>query len=179
MRVDEFGEVPALPSGWSPAPPPLAGAEQLSFRSAPVGQYLKARRHKDLLFVSGHSPVRPDGTRVTGKVGPGALSLDEAVAAAELVALGLLSTIRAELGSLDNLEAVLKIFGTVNSTNGFNQAPAVIDGCSKTLEKWLGPRASAHARTAICVAELPFDIPVEIDAVVAVAERREAQTPAH
>ncbi|UNB52194.1 MULTISPECIES: RidA family protein [unclassified Mycolicibacterium] len=163
----DLGEVPGLPTGWTPASPPDVTVG-LNYYSAPVGQYVKVRRHNDLLFVSGHSPVRPDGTRVVGKVGPGAMTIDEAREAAELVALGLLSTIQAELGSLDSVASVLKIFGMVNSTNGFNEAPAVIDGCSLTLGRLLGERASAHARTAICVAELPFDIPVEIDAVVAV-----------
>lgn len=167
----EGGGGPTFPSGWTPTSRPLADAPaSLAIRSAPVGRYLKARRHNDLLFVSGHSPVRPDGTRMAGKVGPGGLSIEEARVAAELVGIGLLSTIRAELGSLDKVAAVVKVFGMVNSTGGFNQAPAVIDGCSLVLHDWLGERAGPHARTAICVAELPFDIPVEIDAVIAIAQ---------
>jgi enamine deaminase RidA (YjgF/YER057c/UK114 family) len=140
---------------------------ELPAGSAPVGSYLKVTRWKDLVFLSGHGPVRPDGTRVTGRVGS---DLDEAQAyqAAHLVGLGLLSTLRHELGSLDRVARVLKLLGMVNAAPGFTAAPGVVDGCSEVLLSVLGESVGSHARSAVCVAALPFNIPVEVEAVVAV-----------
>jgi enamine deaminase RidA (YjgF/YER057c/UK114 family) len=134
--------------------------------SAPVGSYLKAARWGELLFVSGHGPVRVDGSRVSGKVGSD-LDVPAAYDAARLTGMGMLSTLRRELGTLDAVASVLKVFGMVNSAPGFTQAPAVVDGCSDLLIEVFGDRGP-HARTAVCVAELPFGFPVEIEAVVAI-----------
>jgi enamine deaminase RidA (YjgF/YER057c/UK114 family) len=140
--------------------------EQLPGGTAPVGTYLKAARWGDLLFVSGHGPVRADGSRVSGKVGTD-LDVAAAYAAARLTGLGLLSTLRRELGSLDHVARVLKVLGMVNAAPGFTQAPAVVDGCSDLLVEVFG-EPGRHARTAVGVAELPFEFPVEIEMVVAV-----------
>jgi enamine deaminase RidA (YjgF/YER057c/UK114 family) len=134
--------------------------------STPVGSYLKAARWGELLFLSGHGPVRADGSRVSGKVGSD-LDVPGAYDAARLTALGMLSTLRREVGSLDAVASVLKVFGMVNSAPGFTQAPAVVDGCSDLLIEVFGDQGR-HARTAVCVAELPFGFPVEIEAVVAI-----------
>jgi enamine deaminase RidA (YjgF/YER057c/UK114 family) len=139
---------------------------ELPVGSAPVGTYLKAARWGDLLFVSGHGPVRADGTRISGKVGA---DIDAAAAydAARLTALGMLGTVRRELGSLDHVGRVVKVLGMVNAAPGFSAAPAVVNGCSDLLLDVFGD-AGRHARTAVCVAELPFDFPVEIEMVVGV-----------
>jgi enamine deaminase RidA (YjgF/YER057c/UK114 family) len=134
--------------------------------SAPVGNYLKAARWGELLFLSGHGPVREDGSRVSGKVGSD-LDLQAAYDAARLTAMGMLSTVRRELGSLNSVASVLKVFGMVNSAPGFTQAPAVVDGCSDLLIEVFGDQGR-HARTAVCVSELPFGFPVEVEAVVAI-----------
>ncbi|WP_249522244.1 RidA family protein [Modestobacter marinus] len=133
----------------------------------PGGNYLPAMAAGDLLFLSGAGPVRPDGTLVTGKVGDGGLDLDTAREAARLTGLQLLAALRAELGDLGRVRQVVKLFGMVNCRPGFNRTPAVIDGCSDLLVDVLGD-AGRGARSAVGMAELPFDIAVEIEAVVQV-----------
>ena len=140
---------------------------QLPAEIPPVGNYVPAVRSGSLLFVAGHGPVGPDGTWVTGKVGTD-LDLDDARRAARLVALNLLATLRRELGSLDAVRRVVKVFGMVNCSPGFNQMPAVIDGCSDLLVAVFGDEIGRHARSAVGMAELPFGIPVEIEMVVEV-----------
>jgi enamine deaminase RidA (YjgF/YER057c/UK114 family) len=133
---------------------------------APVGNYVPAVRSGSLLFLAGHGPVRADGTMVRGKVGR---DLDVAAAkdAARLVGVGLLSTLRRELGSLDDVRRIVKVLGMVNCAPGFNQTPAVIDGCSDLFVDVFG-EAGRHARSAVGMAELPFDIAVEIELVAEV-----------
>lgn len=89
--------------------------------------------------------------------------------AARLAGLALLATIAAELGELSRVTAVLRVFGMVNGAPGFVATPSVIDGCSDLLLAVFGTDVGRHVRSAIGVAELPFDLPVEIEAVVAVA----------
>jgi enamine deaminase RidA (YjgF/YER057c/UK114 family) len=140
-----------------------AGIE-LPAAMAPVGLYAPAVRAGDLLHLSGAGPVRPDGSLVTGKVGA---EVDEAAArvAARLTGLQLLATLRAELGTLDAVERVVKLFGMVNCAPGFDRTPAVVDGCSELFLEVFG-EAGRSARSAVGQAELPFGISVEIEAVV-------------
>ena len=133
---------------------------------APVGSYLPAVRTGSLLFLAGHGPVGPGGRMLRGKVGQD-LDIPAAWEAARLVALGLLATIRQELGSLDDVRRIVKVLGMVNCAPGFNQTPAVIDGCSDLLVEVFGD-AGRHARSAVGMAELPFDIPVEIELIAEV-----------
>ena len=132
----------------------------------PAGLYVGAVRTGDLLFLSGAGPVRADGTIVTGKVG-GTVEPDVGRQAARLTGLQLLATMRAELGSLDRIARVVKIFGMVNGAPGFNRTPQVIDGCSELFVDVFG-EAGRAARSAVGMAELPFDISVEIEAIVEV-----------
>jgi enamine deaminase RidA (YjgF/YER057c/UK114 family) len=134
----------------------------------PVGNYVPAVMAGDLVFVSGTGPVRADGSLVTGKVGEGGLSLETARRAARLNGLQILAVLHAELGDLGRVRRVVKLFGIVNCLPGFNRMPAVIDGCSDLLVKVLGD-AGRGARSAVGMAELPFNIPVEIEAVVQVS----------
>jgi enamine deaminase RidA (YjgF/YER057c/UK114 family) len=129
---------------------------------APVGSYVAARVSRGMLYVSGQGPAGPDGM-VTGKVG-NSLTLAQGVAAARLVGLNLLAVMRAELGSLDRVTAIVKLLGMVNCAPGFNDTPAVINGCSDLLVEVFGD-AGRHARSAVGMAELPFDIAVEIELV--------------
>ena len=131
----------------------------------PVANYLGCVRSGRLLHVGGHGPVAGT-TVVTGKVGAD-LDLDAARDAARLTALSLLATMRDELGDLDHLRRIVKVFGMVNVAPGFNQTPAVIDGCSDLLVEIFG-EAGRHTRSAIGVAELPFDIAVEIELIAEV-----------
>jgi enamine deaminase RidA (YjgF/YER057c/UK114 family) len=132
---------------------------------APAGNYLGCVVDGELVYVSGHGPV--DGERmVRGKVGAD-LTLDEAVEAARMTGLSILATLQAELGSLDRIEQILKVLGMVNCAPGFNQTPTVIDGCSNLFVEVFG-EAGRHARSAVGMAELPFDIAVEVELIARV-----------
>ena len=134
----------------------------------PAGRYVGAVRTGSLVFLSGAGPIQPDGTFVTGKVGRD-VDLDAAKEAARLTGLQLLAILRAELGSLDRVAWVVKTLGMVNCAPGFNRTPAVIDGCSELLIDVFGD-AGRGARSAVGMAELPFDIAVEIELVVEVTD---------
>lgn len=130
----------------------------------PAGLYRPAVSVGDLLYLSGTGPVRADGTLLTGKVGA---EVDEAQAteAARLTGLQILSVLRDELGDLERVTQVVRLFGMVNCAAGFNRTSMVIDGCSALLIAVLGERGRG-ARSAVGLAELPFDIAVEIEATV-------------
>jgi enamine deaminase RidA (YjgF/YER057c/UK114 family) len=119
----------------------------------------------DRAFVSGHGPVGPDGSlaKPLGKVG---VEVTEAqgYAAARLTGLAILSSLQQALGNLDRIDAWLRVFGMVNAAPGFNRFPAVINGFSDLILEVFGGEAGAHARSAVGMAGLPFDIPVEIEA---------------
>lgn len=134
----------------------------------PGGLYRPSVRVGELLFLSGAGPVRPEGGFVRGKVGD-TVTYEEGRGAARLVGLQLLSAMNAELGSLDRVVRVVKLLGMVNCAPGFNNTPGVIDGCSEILIDVLG-EAGRGARSAVGMAELPFDICVEIEAIVQVAD---------
>lgn len=124
----------------------------------------------NLAFISGHGPQNPDGSiaHPLGKVGAD-LSLEEAYQAARLTALSILGSLKRELGDLDRVVAWLKVFGMVNSAPGFDQQPRVINGFSDLILELYGPERGLHARSAVGMAELPFGIPVEIEAQVEIA----------
>jgi enamine deaminase RidA (YjgF/YER057c/UK114 family) len=134
----------------------------------PAGTYVPAVRTGALLFLSGTGPVRADGTIIRGKVGLD-VDLEAAVEAARVTGLQLLAAIRNELGSLDRVARVVKTLGMVNCAPGFNRTPQVIDGCSNLLVDVFGDRGRG-ARSAVGMAELPFDISVEIELVVEVTD---------
>lgn len=118
-------------------------------------------------FVSGHGPQNLDGTVAApfGKLGR-ELNVEQGYAAARLTALSILGSLKRELGDLDRVRAWGRVFGMVNSAPGFNRQPSVINGFSDLILELYGPDAGAHARSAVGMAELPFDIPVEIEAEV-------------
>jgi len=126
----------------------------------PAANYLGCVIDDGIVLVGGHGPVA--GTEVVrGKVG-GDLSLEQGRAAARTTALSILATLHAELGDLDRIERILKVFGMVNVAPGFDQTPAVIDGCSDLLVEVFGD-SGRHTRSAVGLAELPFGIAVEIE----------------
>lgn len=129
----------------------------------PAGLYEGCVRTGDLLVVGGHGPVRGDGSMITGKVG-GTVDLEGAQEAARLTGLQILRTVHDELGSLDGVSRVVRVFGMVNCAPGFNNTPAVIDGCSELFHEVFGD-AGRHTRAAVGMAELPVDISVEIEAL--------------
>jgi enamine deaminase RidA (YjgF/YER057c/UK114 family) len=121
----------------------------------------------DRAIVSGHGPVNADGSLAGpfGKVGR-EVTVEQGYAAARLVALAILASLERELGELERIAAWARVFGMVNSAPGFNRQPAVINGFSDLILEVFGAERGQHARSAVGMAELPFDIPVEIEAEV-------------
>ncbi|MBS0339253.1 MAG: RidA family protein [Proteobacteria bacterium] len=137
---------------------------------APPGVVLPfqfVRVHGGRAFISGHGPTDADGSlaKPLGKVGR-ELDVAQGAAAARLVGLAMLGSLERALGDLDRITAWTRVFGMVNSAPGFNMQPSVINGFSDLILEVFGPKVGAHARSAVGMAELPFDIPVEIEAEV-------------
>jgi hypothetical protein len=127
--------------------------------------WVRVRGHR--AHISGHGPQNPDGgiAGPLGKVGA-ELTLEQGYQAARLTALGILASLKRDLGDLDRVTAWLRVFGMVNSAPGFRQQPAVINGFSDLILELYGQPAGQHARCAVGMAELPHGIPVEIEAEV-------------
>ena len=121
-------------------------------------------------YISGHAPLDSDGrvARPLGKVGSD-LTIEQGYEAARLTTLSILGSLERALGDLDRVTSWLRVFGMVNAAPGFNDLPTVINGCSDLILELYGPERGAHARSAVGLAELPFNIPVEIEAEVAIA----------
>ncbi len=134
----------------------------------PVANYVSAVRTGNLIFLSGHGPVRDDGTMITGKVGAD-LSLEEGYQAARQVALVLMSSLKAQIGDLDSVRRIVKLLGMVNCLPDFGDQPKVINGASDLLVEVFGDRGR-HARSAVGMNALPSNIAVEIEMIVEVEE---------
>lgn len=141
----------------------------------PVANYLGCKQTGDVLHVGGHGPVLADGSIIRGKVG-GSVSVERAREAARATGLSMLATARAALGTLDRVAQIVKVFGMVNCAPGFNRTPEVIDACSDLLVEVFG-EAGRHTRSAVGMAELPFDIAVEIEMILEVTPRRSVPRP--
>jgi enamine deaminase RidA (YjgF/YER057c/UK114 family) len=142
-------------------PQPFAAPPGVEFRFALV------RRTGALAYVSGHGPI--DGSKVllAGKVGAD-LTAEQGYEAARLTGLSILASLKQELGDLDRVSGWVKALGLVSCAPGFNAMPGVVNGFSDlVLELW--GEAGRHARSAIGAAELPFDIPVEVETIVEVS----------
>lgn len=129
--------------------------------ATPVANYVPAVRVGNLLYFSG---AGPGPSTPKGKVGKD-LSLEQGYHAARAAGLNLLATARATLGSLDKVKKIVKVLGMVNSAPGFAEQPKVINGFSDLMVEVFGEAIGKHARSAVGVAELPFNIPVEIEAI--------------
>jgi len=118
----------------------------------------------DRALISGHGPQNADGSIAAplGKVGRD-VTVEEGYVAARLTGLAILGSLQRALGDLDRVTNWGRVFGMVNSAPGFNRQPSVINGFSDLILELYGPQAGAHARSAVGMAELPFDIPVEIE----------------
>jgi enamine deaminase RidA (YjgF/YER057c/UK114 family) len=138
---------------------------ELPVPSEPVANYVPAVRTGNLVFLAGHGPAKPGGGYVTGKVGE-ELSVDEGYQAARLTAIALLASLKQEIGSLDRVTRIVRVFGMVNADPSFTQHPQVINGCSDLLVEVFGPERGKHARAAVGMASLPINIAVEIEVVV-------------
>jgi enamine deaminase RidA (YjgF/YER057c/UK114 family) len=138
--------------------------------AAPVAAYVPAMRHGELVWTSGQLPFVDGALVATGKVGA-EVEPDAAADLARVCALNALAAVKAEIGDLDAINQVVKVVGYVASTPGFTGQPAVINGASQLLGEVFGD-AGRHARSAVGVAVLPMDAPVEVELVVAVAGTR-------
>ncbi len=133
----------------------------------PIANYVPGVRVGNLIFLSGLGPAdRADGTAPSGKVGRD-LTTEEGYEAARLTGINILARMKSEAGGLDNVKRVVKLLGMVNCDPEFNQQPAVVNGCSDLFVEVFGD-AGRHARSAVGMASLPNDIPVEIEVIIEV-----------
>ena len=128
----------------------------------PVANYVSAVRVGNLLYLSG---TTSRDLKPFGKVGRD-VTVKEGYQAARQAGMLLLANVRANLGTLDRVKRVVKVLGMVNSADGFAEQPAVINGFSELILQLFGPKVGAHARSAVGLSELPFNIPVEIEGEV-------------
>ncbi|MDP4150032.1 MAG: RidA family protein [Bacteroidota bacterium] len=130
----------------------------------PMGVYKPCLIDGKYLYVSGHGPVREDGTLIVGFIGKD-LDMQQGKLAARQTGLAILSTIRAQLGSLDKVKRVIKVLGMLGCTPDFSQHPYVINGCSELFAQVWGEDLGVGVRSAVGMGSLPGNIPVEIEAV--------------
>lgn len=118
-------------------------------------------------FIAGHGPQGADGAIAPpfGKLGR-ELTVEQGYAASRLIALSIMGSLKRTLGDLDRIAAWGRVLGMVNSAPGFNKQPSVINGFSDLIIEVFGPEVGAHSRSAVGMAELPFDMPVEVEAEV-------------
>jgi enamine deaminase RidA (YjgF/YER057c/UK114 family) len=130
----------------------------------PAGVYKPIVIVDKLVYVSGHGPLKPDGTLITGRVGA---DLDEKAGyeAARQTGLAILATLKANLGSLDRIRRIVKTLGMVNSTADFQKHPAVINGFSELMAEVFGPDHGVGARSAVGMGSLPGNIAVEVEVI--------------
>jgi enamine deaminase RidA (YjgF/YER057c/UK114 family) len=137
---------------------------QLPPVSAPKGLYRPLVIVGNLVYLSGHLPSHTDGSLIQGKVGV-EYNQEEGKLAARAAGLAILATLRHELGSLNKIKRVVKLFGMVNATSDFDKHPYVVNGCSELMQEVFGTENGVGARSAIGVAGLPSNCPVEIEAI--------------
>ena len=149
-RLEELGiELP-------PAPAPKANYNIVCHASS------------NMMYISGHLPVKVDGSMLTGRIGPksGGQTIEHGYEAARYAGLNIISTLKEQLGDLDRVEQVVKVFGIVQSTDDFKEQHLVMDGCSDLMMEVFGKPVGYHARSAIGTSTLPIDISVEVEAIV-------------
>lgn len=135
----------------------------------PVASYVPFVRTGNLLYLAGLGPAdRPDGTSPRGRLGQD-LTVEEGYEAARLTGINLLARLRGAVGDLDRVRQIVKLLSMVNSTPEFRDQPAVANGCSDLLVEVFGDRGR-HARSAVGMASLPNNIPVEIEMIVEIEE---------
>jgi hypothetical protein len=145
--------------GLIPPPPPKPPEVRLPF------EFVRISGSRAL--ISGHGPQGPDGSFAAplGKLGRD-LTVEQGYAAARLTALSILGSLHRTLGDLDRISAWVRVFGMVNSAPGFEEQPSVLNGFSDLILELFGLKVGAHSRSAVGMAELPFNIPVEIEGEV-------------
>ena len=129
----------------------------------PLACYRPCVRSGDLVYLSGHGPIGTDGIAITGTLGAD-LAVEQGYQAARQTAINMLSTLKTEIGELDNMVQVVKLFGLVQSTPEFHDQPKVINGCSELFQDVFGDRGIG-ARAAVGCIGLPLNWAVEIDGI--------------
>ena len=154
-KVDAEANVKALGIAYYPPP------------KTTVGNFMPAVTVGKVMYLAGNGPKMPDGKFVIGKLGsgPGQLSVEQGYQASKFAAISLLSAIKAELGDLNKVKRTVKVLGMVNSDPAFTAQPRVINGASDLLVQVFGD-CGKHARSAVGVSSLIFDIAVEIEMIV-------------
>jgi enamine deaminase RidA (YjgF/YER057c/UK114 family) len=130
----------------------------------PLGVYKPCLIDGKYLYVSGHGPVKDDKSLIIGRIGE-TMNAEEGKLAALQVGLTILSTIKANLGSLDKVKRVIKVLGMVNCVPDFEKHPFIINGCSELFAKVWGEDNGIGVRSAVGMGSLPDNIPVEIEAL--------------
>lgn len=136
--------------------------------SSPVANYVNAVRVGNMLFLAGKGPQKPDNTYITGKLGKD-LTVEQGYEAARLTAIAHLAVLKNELGSLNKVKRIVKVLGMVNCTEDFKDQPKVINGYSDLMVEIFGEKGK-HARSAVGMYALPFNIAVEVEVIVEVEE---------
>ena len=150
QRLDSLGinlKVPKLPNGINIA---------LAVKSG------------NLIYLSGNGPRTNDGVRITGKVGTD-LTIEEGYAAARITAINHIAILKSEIGDLNKVVRIVKVLGMVNADSFFTQQPAVINGYTDLMVEIFGERGR-HARSAVGMASLPFNLACEVEAIVQVKD---------
>lgn len=132
----------------------------------PVANYVGAVRTGNLIFLAGAGPRKEDGTYLSGRLGQDT-SIEQGYQAARLVGISQLAALKAEVGDLNKVKRIVKVLGMVNSTATFTEQPKVVNGFSDLMVEVFGDRGK-HARSAVGMAALPMNIPVEVEMVVEV-----------
>jgi len=134
----------------------------------PVAKYKTAVLAGNMLYVSGHGPLKADGKMIQGRVGAD-VTPEQGKEAARVAGLAILSTVRNTLGSLDKVKRLVKTLGMVNCTAEFKDHPQVINGFSELMAEVFGDDAGVGARSAVGMGSLPSNIPVEIECILEVS----------
>jgi len=147
--------------------------EELGFKlpvvPKPVAEYVPAKRVGDLVYVSGQGPTRDGKAVYVGQVGA-EVSTGDAFKAAQICALNCLAAVKSIVGSLDQVEEIVQVRGFVNSAPDFHDQPKVMNGASELLVRAFG-ECGRHVRAALGTSNLPGNIPVEIEMVLAIKKR--------
>jgi len=130
----------------------------------PIGVYVPFLIDGKHVYVSGHGPRLPDRTLIRGRVGLD-MNSDQGKLAARQVGLAILATLKHNLGSLDKVKRVIKVLGMVHATTSFEKHPYVINGCSELFAHVWGKENGIGVRSAVGMATLPDNIPVEVEAL--------------
>lgn len=131
----------------------------------PAGTFVHGVEAGGMFYTAGHVPFRADGSLIIGKLGE-SLTVEQGVEAARWSALGVLTTLRHELGTLDRVERFVRVLATINATPDFGFHTPVANGASDVFVEVFG-EAGKHARLAVGMSSLPFGIALEVEAIVA------------